>query len=86
MGTASIIFWIIVAFFCWRGYQKGFIKSISRLLSLIIPYPCAIFFYKPVAKMLIKKKAGLKIILYFYPMNLLKGKKLLFFLSMKIKN
>jgi len=50
MGLVTVIFLVIAAFFCWRGYQKGFVKSISRLMSWAIAYPAAIFFTKPLAK------------------------------------
>lgn len=48
----TIIFIVILAFFTWRGYQKGFVGAISRVLSFIIAYPAAIFLTKPFANIL----------------------------------
>jgi len=48
----TIIFLACFFFFMWRGYQKGFIGSISRVVSLFIAYPAAIFFTKPFAEIL----------------------------------
>jgi len=50
MGSiTSLIFIVILAFFAWRGYQKGFIGAITRVLSFLIAYPAAIFLTKPFA-------------------------------------
>src|SRR6187431_557324 len=54
MNTATIVFIVIVAFFIWRGYEKGFIGSITRILSWVIAYPAAIFFTKPLAKIILQ--------------------------------
>ncbi|HOY22450.1 MAG TPA: CvpA family protein [Cellvibrio sp.] len=48
----TIIFIVILAFFIWRGYQKGFVGAISRVLSFIVAYPAAIFLTKPFANIL----------------------------------
>lgn len=48
----TIIFIVILAFFTWRGYQKGFVGAISRVLSFIVAYPAAIFLAKPFANIL----------------------------------
>ena len=48
----TIIFIVILAFFTWRGYQKGFVGAISRVLSFIVAYPAAIFLTKPFANIL----------------------------------
>jgi uncharacterized membrane protein required for colicin V production len=53
MHFTTIIFFGLLAFFTWRGYQKGFIGSITRILGWIVAYPAAIVFTKPVAKWLI---------------------------------
>jgi uncharacterized membrane protein required for colicin V production len=48
----TIIFIVILAFFTWRGYQKGFVGAISRVLSFLVAYPAAIFLTKPFANIL----------------------------------
>lgn len=45
----TIVFLAILAFFTWRGYQKGFVGSITKVLSVLVAYPAAIFFTKPFA-------------------------------------
>lgn len=65
MNIATIIFLAIVAFFAWRGYQKGFIGSITRVLSWLIAYPAAIIFTKPLAKIIIQNTALDGLIVYF---------------------
>ena len=52
MSLTSGVFLAIVAFFTWRGYQKGFLGSITKLLSFVIAYPAAIFLTKPFANLL----------------------------------
>lgn len=54
MNIATLLFGVIVIIFAWRGYKKGFIGSITRLLSWIVAYPAAIFFTKPFAKVLMQ--------------------------------
>lgn len=65
MNTATIIFLAIVAFFAWRGYQKGFIGSITRVLSWLVAYPAAIIFTKPLAKIIVQNTALDGLIVYF---------------------
>ena len=57
MNIATLLFIAVVIIFAWRGYQKGFIGSITRLLSWVVAYPAAIFFTKPFAKWLIQNTA-----------------------------
>ncbi len=52
MSLTTGVFLAIVAFFTWRGYQKGFLGSITKLLSFVIAYPAAIFLTKPFANFL----------------------------------
>ncbi|RYY76334.1 MAG: DUF4124 domain-containing protein [Gammaproteobacteria bacterium] len=52
MNLTTIVFIVVVLFFTWRGYKKGFIGAISRVLSFVIAYPAAIFFTKPFANFL----------------------------------
>jgi uncharacterized membrane protein required for colicin V production len=65
MNIATLLFGVIVIIFAWRGYQKGFIGSITRLLGWIVAYPAAIFFTKPVAKLLVQHTALDGLIVYF---------------------
>lgn len=53
MGLLDIVFCAFLAFFAWRGYVKGFLGSVSRLLSWLVAYPAAIFFTRPLGKVLI---------------------------------
>lgn len=52
MSMTTIAFIIILAFFTWRGYQKGFVGAITKVLSFIVAYPAAIFLTKPFATLL----------------------------------
>lgn len=46
MDWSLIISIVIIGFFIYRGYKKGLLASISRMLSLIAGYTAAIFFSK----------------------------------------
>jgi uncharacterized membrane protein required for colicin V production len=65
MHITSIVFFALLAFFTWRGYQKGFIGSITRILGWIVAYPAAILFTKPVAKLLMQHTSLDGLIVYF---------------------
>jgi uncharacterized membrane protein required for colicin V production len=65
MNIATLLFGVIVIIFAWRGYKKGFIGSITRLLSWIVAYPAAIFFTKPFAKVLMQHTALDGILVFF---------------------
>jgi len=65
MNIATLVFIIIVAGFMWRGYTKGFIGAITRILSWLIAYPAAIFFTRPVAKLLIQYTPLDGMVVYF---------------------
>lgn len=65
MHFSTIIFFALLAFFTWRGYQKGFIRAITRILALLVAYPAAIFFTKPVATWLINNTALDGLLVYF---------------------
>ena len=65
MHITTIVFFALLAFFTWRGYQKGFIGSITRVLGWIVAYPAAILFTKPVAKLLMQHTALDGLIVYF---------------------
>ncbi|HEY8938788.1 MAG TPA: CvpA family protein [Cellvibrio sp.] len=65
MHLSTIIFFVLLAFFTWRGYQKGFIESITRILALIVAYPAAIFFTRPFAKWLMANTSLDGLLVYF---------------------
>jgi uncharacterized membrane protein required for colicin V production len=65
MHITTIVFFALLAFFVWRGYQKGFIGSITRILSWLVAYPAAIVLTKPCAKWLSQHTALDGIIVYF---------------------
>jgi uncharacterized membrane protein required for colicin V production len=65
MHTTTIVFFALLAFFTWRGYQKGFIGSITRVLGWIVAYPAAIVFTKPVAQLIMQHTALEGLIVYF---------------------
>jgi len=65
MHFTSIVFFALLAFFTWRGYQKGFIGSITRILGWIVAYPAAIVFTKPVAKLIMQHTSLDGLIVYF---------------------
>lgn len=65
MQLTTIIFFGLLAFFTWRGYQKGFIKSITRILSWIVAYPAAILLTKPGAALLMQHTSLDGLIVYF---------------------
>lgn len=44
MDWSLIIFVVVVLWFGFRGYHNGLLKSISRILSLVAGYGCAILF------------------------------------------
>jgi len=65
MHITTIVFFALLAFFTWRGYQKGFIGSITRVLGWIVAYPAAIVFTKPVAKLIMQHTSLDGLIVYF---------------------
>ena len=52
MDWSLIIFIAVIAFFTYRGYQKGLLASLSRILSLIAGYIAAIFFSSELSSMI----------------------------------
>lgn len=65
MHITTLIFFALLAFFTWRGYQKGFISSITRLLSWIVAYPAALIFTPTAAALLVQHTPLTGIIVYF---------------------
>jgi hypothetical protein len=51
MDWSLIIFIFVLAFFAYRGYKKGLLKSLSRVLSLIAGYVVAILYAGYVSKL-----------------------------------
>jgi len=49
MGFSLIIFIVVVAFFVYRGYKKGLLKSLSRILSLLAGYIASILYTKQIS-------------------------------------
>ncbi len=65
MNLATGIFGALIFFFLWRGYQKGFIGSITRIVSWLVAYPAAIFLTKPIAQLVFKHSNFDGMIVYF---------------------
>jgi uncharacterized membrane protein required for colicin V production len=65
MQLTSFVFFCVLAFFVWRGYQKGIIGSIARLLSWIVAYPATLIFTPSVASLLIQHTPLNGMIVYF---------------------
>lgn len=49
MDLSLIIFLIVTAFFIYRGFRNGFLKSFSRVIGLAAGYVVVIFFIRPLA-------------------------------------
>lgn len=65
MSIITIVFLVIVCFFLWRGYRKGFVNSLAPLLSLIIAYPAAIFLTNPLANFIFAHTSFTGMLVYF---------------------
>jgi uncharacterized membrane protein required for colicin V production len=65
MHITTIVFFALLAFFTWRGYQKGFIGSITRVLGWIVAYPAAIVLTKPTANLIMQHTALDGLLVYF---------------------
>ena len=44
MDWSLVVFLVVILFFAYRGYRKGLLKSIGRILSVVAGYVCAILF------------------------------------------
>ena len=44
MDWSLVIFLVVVLFFAFRGYKKGLLKSLARILSVLAGYICAILY------------------------------------------
>ncbi len=65
MQITTLVFFALLAFFTWRGYQKGFIGSITRILSWIVAYPATLIFTPQVAHLLMQHTVLTGVIVYF---------------------
>lgn len=65
MQLTTFVFFALLAFFTWRGYQKGFFGSITRILGWIVAYPAAIVFTKPLAKFIMQQTSLDGVFVYF---------------------
>ncbi len=52
MDWSLLIFIFVVLFFVYRGYKRGLLKSVSRVLSLVAGYVAAIFYTEQVSAIL----------------------------------
>ena len=52
MDWPVILFFAVVAFFAYRGYKKGLLRSLSRVFSLLAGYAAAILFTEQVSAIL----------------------------------
>lgn len=52
MDVSLILFVVILAFFAYRGYQKGLLRSLSRIFSLLAGYTASILFTEQVSALL----------------------------------
>ena len=52
MDWPVILFFTVVAFFAYRGYKKGLLRSLSRVLSLLAGYTASILFTEQVSAIL----------------------------------
>lgn len=65
MKITTLVFFALLIFFIWRGYQKGFIGSITRILSWVVAYPAALIFTPMTANLLMQHTALTGVIVYF---------------------
>lgn len=52
MSFTTLVFLLLIVFFLWRGYRKGFIDSLAQILSLVAAYPAAILLTTPLANLI----------------------------------
>ncbi len=66
MNSAIVLtFGITALLFAWRGYRKGFLRSIAGVVTLLIAYPAAIFFTPPFAHWLTEHTSLQGMLVYF---------------------
>lgn len=64
MDWSLIIFLIVILFFAYRGYRKGLLKSVARILSVVAGYVCALLYTGQVSQ-LVESVSGLQGIVAF---------------------
>jgi uncharacterized membrane protein required for colicin V production len=52
VDVSLVLFIVVVAFFAYRGYQKGLLRSLSRIFSLLAGYTASILFTEQVSALL----------------------------------
>lgn len=52
MDVSLVLFIVVVAFFAYRGYQIGLLRSLSRIFSLLAGYSASILFTEQVSALL----------------------------------
>ncbi len=65
MYISTVVLILLVLFFVWRGYQKGFFHAITRIISLVSAYAAALYFTKPLARLIFKYTSLDGLIVYF---------------------
>lgn len=70
MDWSLIIFLVIILYFGYRGYRKGFFKSFTRILSVLAGYICALL-YSGEASQLVEAQFQLQGIVAFIAASLM---------------
>jgi len=52
MNWSLIVFLVIVAFFIYRGYRRGLLRSLTRIAGVIAGYACAIIYTEEATRVL----------------------------------
>ncbi|HWV14297.1 MAG TPA: CvpA family protein [Cellvibrio sp.] len=66
MSFTTLVFLLLVGFFLWRGYRKGFIDSLAQILSLMVAYPAAILLTTPLANFIFNNSSFSGMPVYFF--------------------
>jgi len=64
MDWSLVIFVVVILFFAYRGYKKGLLKSLARILSVVAGYSCA-FLYTGQASVIVESHFQLQGIVAF---------------------
>lgn len=70
MDWSLAIFVVVILFFAYRGYRNGLLKSVSRILGLVVGYVAAILYSEQVAAIL-EQHSQLKGIVAFISASLI---------------
>lgn len=52
MDWSPVIFFAIILFFAYRGYRRGLLRSLSRILGVVAGYACAIVYTGQVSQLI----------------------------------